>query len=269
MRVANRKQATGHIDGNPQQRASGQLFDIDVAAGLVGCDRPHGAAGQPTVSRNRTGRFGQQHHAAAAGQVGLPAVDDLQQLVRGRKAHHPHERRARDADAGQILRRGHAVGNRPAHDVGLGKHIAQKPKADRLDGEAEGLRLNVVYRHLEQVAGLGAVDKDRSGQRMDQIQADPAHVFDPRVGLQLAIEGVAGFQADHLTGLDRGYRRNVGMPTVMAGVGLLTERPGPVNRNIDIGCWGHTLSPFGKEETCQHAQVLGGHVASFWDVLPS
>src|SRR5712691_2315409 len=107
--------------------------------------------------------------------------------MRGREADDTHERRAGNTHARQVWRRGEAIRDSPADDVRLGKKIAQKTEAGYLDGEAEGLGLDLHEGDFEQVPRFGALDEDRAGQGMDHIQVDPSQISGGRVRPDLTI----------------------------------------------------------------------------------
>src|SRR6266542_5856693 len=78
----------------------------------------------------------------------------------------PHERRAGDAHARQVVGGGPAVGDRPAHHERLGELVAQEAEAGHLHGVAVAVRLDVEDLDLEDVTVLGPVDVDGPGARV-------------------------------------------------------------------------------------------------------
>ena len=121
----------------------------------------HRADGDRAAARRRRGE-----------QVRLAGVDPLQQLVRRRHAHHAHERRARDAHAGQLRRGGEPSAISQCTRKGLAKRSRRKPKPGMMKVKPRLAGIDRLDLDCQQIAGLGAFDVHRPGQRMDAAHLD-------------------------------------------------------------------------------------------------
>ena len=95
---------------------------------------------------------------------------------------------------------------------------------------------------LEHVAGFGALDKDRAGQRVHRAGIDVGKIGDRRARLDLAVERVARLQRHLLALADLDDRRDVRVKAVVAAVRLLGERLRPVD--FLIACMASPLDRF-------------------------
>jgi hypothetical protein len=85
------------------------------------------------------------------------------------------------------------------------------------------LRQNVEEFDLDHVAGLGGLDEDRSGQRMDATGIEMSEIRYGRLRADLAVDAVARFQ-DHFLALGNFEdRRDLGMITVVAALRFAGE----------------------------------------------
>jgi len=147
----------------------------------------------------------------------------------------PHERRAGDAHARQVVGGGPAVGDRPAHHERLGELVAQEAEAGHLHGVAVAVRLDVEDLDLEDVTVLGPVDVDGPGERVDHVEVRRAHGVQGGRGPHLAVEGVTG-RKDHLVArVAAHHRRDVRVPAVVPRLRLLDEGPRPVDLDLVRG----------------------------------
>ena len=128
-----------------------------LPACLAGRDRAQRLAGDARVGRHRGRRRRRQHEAAAVEQRLLARRGPGEQLVSRREADGAHERRAGDADAGQVGRGRPTVGDVPVDHERVGEHVAQEAEPRHLDGVAVAVGFDVKDLDLEQVAGLGAL----------------------------------------------------------------------------------------------------------------
>jgi hypothetical protein len=115
------------------------------------------------------------------------------------------------------------------HDERPGHDVAEEAHARNNDAECRRLRHNVEEFHLEHVAGLRALDEDRSGQWMHQTSIKVRQIGGARVRLDLSVDGVARFQHDLLAFGHFQDRRNIGMIPVVPGARLRGETLLPVN----------------------------------------
>ena len=63
---------------------------------------------------------------------------------------------------------------------------------------------------VEQVARLGAIDVDRPGERVDEVEVDVRDVIEGRAGVELPVERVARLEDHLVAGVAR--RRRAGCP---------------------------------------------------------
>jgi hypothetical protein len=176
-----------------------------------------------------------RHQPAPVQQVLLAGDGRGQQPVAGRQPDRAHERGTRDAHAGQVSRRGPAVGDVPVHLERVGKLVTQEAEPGQLDGESVPVRLDVQDLDGQQVAGLRALDVDRPGQRVDHVQVRGGQRGrrHPRGGLP--VERVPGLQHDLVTRLAEDHRRDVRVPPVVPGGRLLQQRLAAVDADLVTG----------------------------------
>ena len=110
-------------------------------------------------------------------------------------------------------------------------HVAQKAEAGDDRAECDRLRHDVEELDLDHVAGLGALDEYRAGQRMDAAGIEVRQVGDSGVRTDLAVDGVARFENDFVALGHFRDRRDVRMIAVVTAVRLGGERLGPVDAN--------------------------------------
>jgi hypothetical protein len=136
---------------------------------------------------------------------------------------------------------------------GSGELIAKEPEPGNLDGVAVAVGFDVEDLDVEQIARLGALDVHGAGQGVHHVEVRGGDVVPRGVRAQLPVEGVTGLE-DHLVArvaVDR--RRDVGVPAVVAGVGLLHQRLGPIDADLgrglhrvpprlDRSCWPPSMS---------------------------
>ena len=65
--------------------------------------------------------------------------------------------------------------------------------------------------------GLGALDVDRAGQRVDQVEVERGQVGGGGVARDLAAGEVVGLGRDHVAGLDPHHRLDVDVPAAVGG----------------------------------------------------
>jgi len=98
------------------------------------------------------------------------------------------------------------------------------------------------------IAGLGAVDEDRSGQGMHEIGVDMCEIGDGRVGADLAVERVAGFERHFLALGNLEDRGNVGVIAVVASMRFGGEGLVPVDTD-DVHRGTHTTKGLANPTT--------------------
>ena len=90
----------------------------------------------------------------------------------------------------------------PVHQERLGHHVAQEPQP-RHDGAEPGrLGDDVGEFDLQDIAGHGALDEDRPGQRMHRAGIERGKIGDGGARGDLAVEPIARFQCDLLALVD-------------------------------------------------------------------
>ena len=87
-------------------------------------------------------------------------------------AHRPHERRQRDRD---LVAEARVVARGDVEDlqVRVGEVVGQQPEPGQDRGPAPAARLDVEDLHHERVAGRGALDRDRAGERIHAVPVEP------------------------------------------------------------------------------------------------
>src|SRR6185437_1959382 len=124
----------------------------------------------------------------------------------------------RDAYPGQVGRGRPPVRDVPVDLERVGELVAQEAEARHLHGEAVAVRLDVDDLDLEQVARLGALDVDRTGERVHDVEVRRGDGIQGRVRGHLPVERVPRLQHHLVAGLAPDQRWDVGVPPVVAGV---------------------------------------------------
>ncbi len=83
--------------------------------------------------------------------------------------------------------------------------------------------MHVEQVHDQQVARSGALDRDRAAEDVDAGQPDVTDVVGGVVVPDLTVGPVLALDPEHVSGPDRDHGRDVGMPAVVANLGLLVE----------------------------------------------
>ena len=233
--VAGREQPAVGVHRDVEPGPLAELLDVDVAGRLPGRDGPQGLDGDGRVGGHGVGGVGREHEPAPV-QGGLLAGDGpLQQGPVGGQADGAHERRAGDAQPGQVVGGRPAVADPPADHEGVGELVPQEAEPGHLHGVAVAVRLDLQDLDLEQVARLGPVDVHRAGERVDDVQVGPGHRLQGRLRAHLAVEGVPGPQHHLVPGVAGHQRRDVRVPAVVAGLRLLGEGLGEVDPDLVRG----------------------------------
>jgi hypothetical protein len=139
--------------------------------------------------------------------------------MRRRHADHAHERRARDAHARQLLRRGPAVGDRPLDEVRRRVQIAQEAEAGHDRGERE------------HVARPGALHEHGSRERVNGPRIHGAQRGRGGRGRKLPVTAVARVEHDLLALVHLEDGLDVGMQSVVPGARLIAQHLGAVDLN--------------------------------------
>ncbi len=103
------------------------------------------------------------------------------------------------------------------------EHVAQEaePRHDRR--ERVGLGRDVEELDLEDVAGLRALDEDRTGERMNRARFHLGHIGLGGAGPQLAVDTIARRQDDLFALVHGDERRNVRVKPVVTGRRLISQ----------------------------------------------
>ena len=156
-----------------------------------------------------------------------------------RQADGAHERGAGDADAGQLGSSRPTVGDVPVDLERVRKDVAQEAEPRHLDGIAVAVGFDVKDFHLEHVAGVGASDEHRTGERVHHIQVRRGHRFKGRVRTHLAVECITRLEDDLVPRLAAQHRRDIRVPAVVTRARVLQKSLAPVNSDLTGG---HTAS---------------------------
>jgi hypothetical protein len=127
----------------------------------------------------------------------------------------------------------------PSHQERIGEGIPQKPEPGRLQRESEGPGNDLQDVDDEQVTDLGALDEHRPGQGVDDVRVRRADIVDRRPGCDLAVDGIPTFHYDLVPRSAVRDRSDVGMPSVVADIGLLGQWP----RAVDVDLMDGHLAP--------------------------
>jgi hypothetical protein len=121
------------------------------------------------------------------------------------------------------------------HDERRRHDVAKKTHSRHNDAERGWLRHDVEELGFDHVAGLGALDEDRPGQRMDETGVDVGQIGGSRTRTDLPVERVPRFQ-HHLLALGGLQDRcDIGMVAVVAAVRLGGQRLFPVDADCVHG----------------------------------
>lgn len=185
--------------------------------------RFHIALGAAAMGGRRERRIGKAGHAGRIGrdQLGLALVPHVQHLRIGQAADQAGMDQAGEVDAGHVARRGVEALDVPDRLLRQREMIGQEAAAVLLGEEAveapQALleRTDVEQVDDEEVAGLGALDADRSGEEVHDRQVDVAHVVGRIVVLDEAAGPVIGLDDEIVAGIDPGHDRDIGVPAVV------------------------------------------------------
>ena len=106
----------------------------------------------------------------------------------GQHADRTHERIHGDRDTRQILRARFEAVQLPVNDEGIAEHVAQEAEARHDGGVAEIVGCDVDDGDGDCIAAFRSIDKDRSGERMHEIEIYRRNI------LRLGIEGQIGIE---------------------------------------------------------------------------
>jgi hypothetical protein len=148
-----------------------------------------------------------------------------------------------------FVRRCPAVANFPVYDEWHRHNVAKKTHSRHDDAERGGLRDNIEELDLDHVAGLGALDKDGSGQRMDKAGVNVRKIRGSRARTDLSVERVAGLQYHFFAFSDFQYRGDIGVVTIVATMRLGRQGLFP----IDADCV-HSSRTLSGDDTVTLAQ---------------
>ena len=132
-----------------------------------------------------------------------------------------------NGDSGMTMSsRNRAVAQREVEDaqVGLGEVVGEQAEARGDRGPAPALRVQVDDLDRERVAGLGALDEDRAGQRVHAAPVDVRDHARLRAGPDLVVADVTGLEDDGVAVGDRQQWLIPGVPRVVHRVGRAVVR---------------------------------------------
>jgi len=143
------------------------------------------------------------------------------------------ERVPGDSHSGQVRGLGHAVVQVPSDQHRISEQVAQETEARGDRGEAEAVRDDLLDLQLEQITGFGALDPHRPGQRVQEVEVEPGHIRQCRVGGELTVRGVAGVEHHRVARRSGGDRLDVRVPPIVPGAGILGGRRPRVYPHLD------------------------------------
>lgn len=176
VRVPGGEQPTVDPDRDEAAGARPGLLDVHVADVLPWGHRAQRLAGDGVVGGDGVGGIGRERQAATIDQ-GLLALGRIRhQLAGGRDPEGAEERRPGDTHAGEIFRGRPAVGDLPAHDVGVGELLAQEAEPRDLHREPERGRLDVEHLDHEPIArSRRQANKVKSEERVLVVIGNPPY----------------------------------------------------------------------------------------------
>ena len=108
-------------------------------------------------------------------------------------------------------------------EVGISEHVPEEAGTGTITGPAARLSGYVKVLNFQQVARLGALDVDRTGEGVSDLGIEAGEVGAGHARLDLGVGGVAGFEDDFLAGVDFDDWQDVRVPAVVAELGFLLE----------------------------------------------
>src|SRR5215211_3732947 len=269
VEVAAGQLGPGHVHREKHPRPAGPVLDVVVAAILPRRHRPGAFAGdlvelgaRQRASKRALLQRGQGQGRDPVGVGGdqrpLPLVPPGQQLGRGGGAEQTGVGDAGVADAGQVPGGGvlpvevpdrldgvrEVVGQEPPR-VGPGKHTRVAPALARgrplILGRLHRAELQDV--DDQQVARLGALDLDWAAEHVGAGEVDVADVVGRVVVAELGVGPLPALDPELTDWLHEGGTRDVGMPAVVAGDGLVAHGLGLVDaedhfwHEQHLPCW--------------------------------
>jgi hypothetical protein len=115
------------------------------------------------------------------------------------------------------------------HEIGRRVEIAQEAQPREDAGEGVRLRQDVDELDLEQIARPGALDQHRSRDRMDGAAVHRGHGLRGHAGPELPVAAVACLEQHLLAFALLEDGRDVRVPPVVPGPGLVAQPPAPVD----------------------------------------
>ena len=173
---------------------------------------PHSDAG------SRLDRVRVHHGAAQVEQLGLSRQHIGEQSVVGQRRYDAGKTRVRDAHARECIANGVFLVDAPDNETLVRAELVTGEAERSGLGPADVVRLDCLDGHRQHVARLGAVDKDRAGQCVDDAESLPGDGIGAGkfVRVEGQVEGVAAEEYDALARVGPGNHRDVGMQAVDA-----------------------------------------------------
>ena len=137
--------------------------------------------------------------------------DRLRARARRADAHRAQERLDRDLDVLAEMDEV-AVGEVEDPQVGIGEVVGQQPEPRQDRGPAPALGVQVEHLDRQRVAGLGAADGDRPGQRIDAVPVEAGDHVRVESGPIWSSLTSRVWTTTRVAALDREYRRVAGVP---------------------------------------------------------
>ena len=219
------------------------------------------------TGRLRARRLRREGDASGLRECRLARLPGLDLRLAGQHADGARKRLVGHRDSGHLVGDRAARGQAPVDDVGIGVEIAQESESGNDQGVAVLVRVDGEQLDLQRVSALGAVDVDRPGHGVDEVEVEGRHVVGDRIESQIGIQRVPGVYDDDIARVRGGHCENRGViavhavrivgavvallgdddggrPAYVSGVGKRRQR-----RRGERG-------PKGREQQCSHVEFL-------------
>jgi hypothetical protein len=105
------------------------------------------------------------------------------------------------------------------HDERLGEDVAEEPESGHRDRVPELIRPgdHVDHADRQDVSALRAVDEQRTGQGMDEIEIGARHRGGRRAAIERIVECVPGLEDHRVAGVRRRGGLDRGVPAIVTG----------------------------------------------------
>ena len=207
-----------HMEAQRDFRGALESSDADFAITLGGVRVPSGKQGALVeYGQIKCGAGAELAHVHVAPEGAWRAGSEFAVFGRG-YAHYSTE--GAQGDDGLSQRTGYLGIERPVKEIGFTETVFQKTKAGDHAGPTPSSMFHLQHLNLEHVAGLGSVDADGAGERVDPVSVDGQKILDGCPWLYLAATGI---EAAHVHGVSGGDCQAWFEGTVPAGMSGLSS----------------------------------------------